>query len=136
LPPEVQSQIGQVGEETRGVRKMLETIGFTYSERIDPFDGGPHFEALTEDVTLIKEARLCMVADEALPEDLAALSAEVPEEAGTQRVLIGSGQAEGACNFRAIATRVKSHGGEVALSGKARQALKVSRGANVWTIPY
>lgn len=135
LPKEVQAKIGEVGEETRGVRRMLEAIGFEYSERIDPFDGGPHFEAATDDISLIKDARLWMASDEVLPES----EAQPPppgEEATTTRVLVGVGDPEGACAFRAFATRVRILGGAVQLTETAREALKLQHGANVWTIPY
>ena len=49
LPDDVRAMIGQVGEETRAVEKMLRRIGFDYAEQIDPFDGGPHFIAKTDD---------------------------------------------------------------------------------------
>jgi hypothetical protein len=41
LPDDVQELIGEVGEDTKGVKRMLENVGFEYSHRIDPFDGGP-----------------------------------------------------------------------------------------------
>jgi arginine N-succinyltransferase len=53
LPPDAQAVIGKVGLQTRGVEKMLKRIGFRYAYRIDPFDGGPHFTAPTDEVTLI-----------------------------------------------------------------------------------
>lgn len=49
--------IGEVGPQTRGVRKMLERIGFRYVERVDPFDGGPHYAARIDDVTLVRDTR-------------------------------------------------------------------------------
>jgi arginine N-succinyltransferase len=49
--------IGQVGEQTLGVERMLVAAGFRYARRVDPFDGGPHFVAKTEEVTLIQNAR-------------------------------------------------------------------------------
>ncbi len=57
LPADVREAIGQVGPETRGVEKMLRRIGFDYAEHIDPFDGGPHFTARTDDITLVRDAR-------------------------------------------------------------------------------
>jgi arginine N-succinyltransferase len=57
LPDAVQEIIGQVGPETRGVEAMLRRIGFQYAERIDPFDGGPHFIAKTDEITLVKATR-------------------------------------------------------------------------------
>ncbi len=57
LSAEAQNVIGKVGAQTKGVEKMLRRIGFRYAERIDPFDGGPHFIAAADDVTLIQNAR-------------------------------------------------------------------------------
>lgn len=57
LPDEVRAVIGQVGPETRGVEKMLRRIGFAYAGQIDPFDGGPHFVARTDEITLVRDAR-------------------------------------------------------------------------------
>src|SRR5690349_7175406 len=65
LPFSVQKLIGEVGPETKGVEKMLRRIGFEYAERIDPFDGGPHFIAKTNDITLVKTTRTAKVV--ALP---------------------------------------------------------------------
>lgn len=57
LPPVAQAVIGAVGEQTRGVEKILRRIGFHYASRVDPFDGGPHFIARTDDVTLVRATR-------------------------------------------------------------------------------
>jgi arginine N-succinyltransferase len=57
LPPRAQAVVGAVGEQTRGVEKLLRRIGFRYAARVDPFDGGPHFVAATDDVTLVRAAR-------------------------------------------------------------------------------
>jgi arginine N-succinyltransferase len=54
LPPNVQELIGQVGPETKAVERMLREIGFSYAHRIDPFDGGPHFHARTDEITLVR----------------------------------------------------------------------------------
>lgn len=62
LPQEAQDVIGKVGRETRGVEKMLRRIGFQYCNRIDPFDGGPHFRAQTDEIVLVKRARRTRVA--------------------------------------------------------------------------
>jgi len=55
LPDDVQAIIGQVGEDTRAVEKMLRRIGFDYAEQIDPFDGGPHFSANTDQITIVRD---------------------------------------------------------------------------------
>jgi arginine N-succinyltransferase len=57
LPANVQGLIGQVGPKTKGVELMLREIGFEYAQRIDPFDGGPHFHALTDEISLLRGLR-------------------------------------------------------------------------------
>ncbi|MFO0559941.1 MAG: arginine N-succinyltransferase [Polyangiales bacterium] len=57
LPKEAQDVIGKVGRETKGVEKMLRRIGFQYCNRIDPFDGGPHFRATTDEIALVKRTQ-------------------------------------------------------------------------------
>ncbi len=55
LPPEARRVVGEVGEETVPARRMLEKLGFETTNRIDPFDGGPHLEADTDSVDLVKQ---------------------------------------------------------------------------------
>ncbi len=54
LSPDAKDVIGKVGTQTRGVEKMLRRIGFRYAERVDPFDGGPHFVAQADEITLVQ----------------------------------------------------------------------------------
>lgn len=56
LPPQAQAVIGRVGAQTRGVEKLLQRIGFRYWNRVDPFDGGPHFVADMDEISLIRRA--------------------------------------------------------------------------------
>ena len=63
LPQQAQERIGQVGPHTKAVEKMLTGAGFRYAQRIDPFDGGPHFHARTDDVTPIRQARRIRVRE-------------------------------------------------------------------------
>lgn len=57
MPESVQDVLGQVGPATRGVERMLRSIGFRFNQHLDPFDGGPHFAALRTHVTPIRETR-------------------------------------------------------------------------------
>src|SRR5438477_337618 len=68
LPRAVQDLIGVVGPETRGVEKMLRRVGFEFAGRIDPFDGGPHFIADTDEISLVKATRRLTVAAVDLPD--------------------------------------------------------------------
>jgi arginine N-succinyltransferase len=63
LPQAAREVIGKVGAQTRGVEKLLKRIGFRYANRIDPFDGGPHFTAQTDEITLVAKTRRARVAE-------------------------------------------------------------------------
>lgn len=56
LATEAQEVIGKVGDQSKGVEKILTRIGFEYVDRVDPFDGGPHFAAATDEVSPVKHA--------------------------------------------------------------------------------
>lgn len=56
LPGEARKLIAQVGPDTVPARRMLEELGFKYTHRIDPFDGGPHLEANVDDIPFIKKS--------------------------------------------------------------------------------
>jgi len=54
LSQEARDSIGKVGHSTKPVEKMLKSIGFYYSNMIDPFDGGPHYWAQTDAILPVK----------------------------------------------------------------------------------
>jgi arginine N-succinyltransferase len=121
----VQELIGQVGPNTKAVEKVLREIGFTYAHRIDPFDGGPHFQARTDDITLVRATRTARVADTAdiavapAPSDVAAIVARERSEAPY---------------FVAVRTLVPAQdpeGGTLPLSPEARAALQVAPGDEI-----
>jgi arginine N-succinyltransferase len=121
LPDEVRKQIGVVGPDTRGVEKMLRRIGFTYAQQIDPFDGGPHFLATTDDITLVREAREVTIAavDDADGErPWAVLAVERPGHRPS---------------FRATGARVVNlDDGKVGVTTEIRRRLGVEPGEVVW----
>ena len=57
LPPEARAVVGQVGPDTVPARAMLERLGFTFQQRIDPFDAGPVLEADTDTIPLVRVTR-------------------------------------------------------------------------------
>ena len=63
LSQDARDAIGKVGLQTRGVEKMLRRIGFRYAHRVDPFDGGPHFTAPTDEISLVNATRRTGVVD-------------------------------------------------------------------------
>ncbi len=56
LPEEARNVLGKVGKNTKGVQTLIERLGFRYANRVDPFDGGPHFLASTDNVPLVQHA--------------------------------------------------------------------------------
>jgi arginine N-succinyltransferase len=63
MSEEARNVIGEVGEQTKGVERMLTRIGFRYCQRVDPFDGGPHFTARTRDISWIEQSRTLRVGN-------------------------------------------------------------------------
>lgn len=66
LSGEVRDAIGKVGAGAEPVKHMLERIGFKWREHIDPFDGGPHYLADTDKITIIRETKKSSVGREPL----------------------------------------------------------------------
>jgi arginine N-succinyltransferase len=124
LPQDAQDVIGKVGVATRGVEKMLRRIGFRYAWRVDPFDGGPHFTAPTDEVTLVQrthEARVTKV-----------LSAS---EAPKTRALVAVETSEPPF-FRCVYAPWKASGDAGAEVAKgAAEHLGLAEGAEVWVLP-
>jgi len=57
MSDEAQKVIGKTGTQTRGVEKLLRRIGFRYAHRVDPFDGGPHYTARMDEISLIADTK-------------------------------------------------------------------------------
>lgn len=118
FPKAAQDVIGKVGAQTRGVEKLLRRIGFSYAWRIDPFDGGPHFTAPTDEVTLVKKTRRGKLSRLLEPNEAAprGLSARESKEAPYFRVVLGKVLDLGEAGV-ALEAEVASHLG-VAVGGE------------------
>lgn len=88
LPPKARQGVGQVGKDTVPARKMLEKLGFEYQGVIDPFDGGPHLQAVTDDIPLVR---------------------------ATEQIRLGKAAAPSSCKGMAIVSTLDSEGEYVAL---------------------
>lgn len=119
LSDEAQRVIGKVGEQSRGVEKLLRRIGFRYAQRVDPFDGGPHFLARTDEVSLVAGAvqRPTRIGHPG-PDARSALVAR------------GWGAAP---HFRALPAHVDAEG--VALEEAQLARLGLDPGEPVWVLP-
>ncbi|MGV3621322.1 MAG: arginine N-succinyltransferase [Archangium sp.] len=123
FPANAQKIIGEVGPNTAGVKRMLERIGFRYVDHIDPFDGGPHFEANLAEVSLIRHYRTGVIGKE-------------PFEMEGPEVLVGVAREKGPNRFRAVRTQVRWEDQTVFLPKAARELLKVKVGERVSVIPF
>jgi len=122
LPQEAQEVIGKVGAQTKGVEKMLRRIGFRYAWRVDPFDGGPHFTAPTDEVVLVErahEARVTQVAARDAPKTRALVAVEQSAPPF----------------FRCVyAPWTEAHATGV-LAKDAADLLAIGEGSTVWVLP-
>jgi arginine N-succinyltransferase len=125
FPPRVQKQLGTVGAETLGVKHLLERLGFGFVGRVDPFDGGPHYEAQVADVTLVRAYRRLRLAPRAL----------APREHEPEK-LVGVERPERKVRFRAVRTPARVDGDDVLLPEDARALLQVEPGERVHLVPF
>lgn len=65
IAPQARNVVGRVGPETEPAKRMLEKLGFKYHQRVDPFDGGPHLEAPTDEITLVANTERSKLAEPA-----------------------------------------------------------------------
>lgn len=123
FPEKVQKLIGEVGPETRGVQRMLERIGFKYVDHIDPFDGGPHYEANLDDITLLHRFRTATLG-------------EKPLEQEADECLVAVTRSRGPNRFRAVRSQVRFDDQTVFIPERARTLLKVKSGDKLSIIPF
>ena len=124
LPKNAQDVIGKVGVQTRGVEKMLRRIGFRYAERVDPFDGGPHFTAPTDEIALVQRAHRARVVKTAPSADVGKARALVAVESVT------------APYFRATWGAFREdNAGEAVLADEVAAHLGVTEGSDAWVLP-
>ena len=119
----VQKIIGEVGPETRGVQRMLERIGFSYVGHIDPFDGGPHYEADTSEISLIRRFRTVTLA-------------KAPLELEAEDMLVAHERKSGKNRFRAVRTPVRFDDQHAYLPAQAHELLQVKTGDKLSIIPF
>jgi arginine N-succinyltransferase len=93
LPIEARNAVGKVGEATIPVKKMLEHIGFSYTNEIDPFDGGPHYRANMKEIKPIKEMFECeiLIRDSIIKSDKISVLASLPSLDGSFKAAYISG---------------------------------------------
>ena len=68
IAPQARNVVGKVGAETEPAKRMLEKLGFKHHNRVDPFDGGPHFEASTDEIPVVRDTKRTRLAEPAKDE--------------------------------------------------------------------
>jgi arginine N-succinyltransferase len=130
-----QEVIGKVGPATEGVKKMLESVGFEALGRIDPFDGGPHFEAQTADIAPVTrthkgKARVVKKGD----------IVDAPGEHADGLVCFepSKKRAKKDGYFRALYTEYRSSGKDktVSIAKEAAKVLACEDGDRLWVLPF
>jgi arginine N-succinyltransferase len=131
LPLQAQGVIGKVGAQTKGVERMLRRIGFRYAERVDPFDGGPHFAAATDEVSLVVRSHQAKVTRLLAPGDVPKTRALVAVESGEPPYF--------RCTWapwrNAGEARASVSGSRGELAQTAAAQLGIVEGAEVWVLP-
>lgn len=120
LDGEVRDSIGRVGAGAEPVKHMLERIGFTWREHIDPFDGGPHYMAETDKVTLVKDSQKMKVARESLKRKVKEMALVAP---------IATNE------FKCVQTSYEVNRHKVSLPKSTLEALGLSAGDSVYLTP-
>ena len=123
FPTYVRRRLGAVGPATEPVRRLLSAIGFRYVSRIDPFDGGPHYEAKLDDITLVRAHRAGRLA-------AAPLSGEGAE------ALVAVESRRGPDRFRAVRCPARHGRDGVSIPAAARRLLGVKPGERLDLIPF
>jgi arginine N-succinyltransferase len=121
--PAVRGRLGAVGPATEPVRRLLERIGFRYVSRIDPFDGGPHWEARLADVALVRAHRPGRLAP-------------APLEGEGAEALVALEPRRGPDRFRAVRCQVRHARDGVRIPAEARELLGAKAGQRVDLIPF
>lgn len=111
--------LGRVGEATKPAQHLLESIGFSYLDEVDPFDGGPHYGSDTKDILPIKQGHRLRIA-------------EMKDASFKTQGLIGVGEED----FRCTLTSYEIRDGVVAIPAKARDLLKVDLDQEVFISPF
>ncbi len=123
LPVEARDSIGKVGKDTEPVKRMLEAIGFKYTQEVDPFDGGPHFRCPLSDIKPVKN------------KVVGKLSADGYDARKAREVLVAIPHKEHDF-FAARLNAVISNPGMIILSPEETSSLHVPWGAETTALPF
>lgn len=111
--------LGRVGEVTKPAQHLLESIGFSYLEEVDPFDGGPHYGCKTSEVLPIKMGKTHQLG-------------EFKDAVYKRQALVGLGEE----HFRCVVASVDIREGTISMPQKTRELLGADMGQHVFVTPF
>lgn len=121
FPLEIQNLVGAVSREALPARRLLESLGFKNRGFVDPFDGGPHLDAATDEVPIVRETRV------------GSLGKAVSAERCDAHAIVSTLSARG--EFRAVECGCVIEGDVVRVPAEYAGALEASEGARVGYTP-
>ncbi len=120
LSKDAQGVIGKVGAQTQGVERMLARVGFEYVDRVDPFDGGPHYMCPTDKVSAVIDAENVRVASGFV---------------GQTRQGFVAKELKNTPWFTAIPCTYSAGTHEILLDNEVKERLNVTETDHVWVLP-
>jgi arginine N-succinyltransferase len=119
LPAEARAVIGQCHRDGEGARRLLEWEGYSFSNVVDIFDGGPLMSVQRDHIRTLRESKRVRLQS-------------VADVAGGKPALVAN---PATSNFRCVSTRVTRSGGSAQIGAGALAALKLADGeeALIWT---
>ncbi|QDT33513.1 arginine N-succinyltransferase [Thalassoglobus polymorphus] len=115
LPQSAQDVIGEVHEETRPARKLLETEGFRFQQMIDIFEAGPILHCPLPMIRTVRESRRKTIS-------------EIVEQIDSEESFLISNASE---DFRVVRSKLQMTTEGIHLERAAAEALQVETGDQV-----
>jgi arginine N-succinyltransferase len=126
LPAEARLSIGKVGTDTEPVKKMLEEIGFYYTQEVDPFDGGPHYRCPLKDILPIKDKKIGALK----------IISQLPENSQYYLLHINHLQEIKDGSFMAIKVLTNTENDQICISTQTAKEFNLAEGMPVTAIPF
>lgn len=119
--------LGRVGEATKPAQHLLESIGFSYLEEVDPFDGGPHYGCKTENILPIKKGQKLFLANSNQQ-----TKENTKDIAYSSLGFVGTGESD----FRAAVCGYEIRDNELYVPEKIRQILRLDSKQEIFVTPF
>jgi arginine N-succinyltransferase len=125
LPDSARAVIGEVHDDTRAARSMLEQEGFRYEGYVDIFDAGPTLECFRDDIHAVRQSQVLPVT----------LGEEDPVPDSLTDDILWLVCNRSFADFRAIVVAAPARVDRLPLLPYAADALRVGEGDSVRAVP-